>query len=72
MKRSRKRILYTFICIIFYANDFCEKKKICGIIIYCVSLESMLSDAYFCLFYEKINFCKITNNIIIIVTLFNK
>jgi len=51
---------------------FVKRKKYVALLFIVSVLESMLSDAYFCLFYEKINFCKITNNIIIIVTLFNK
>ena len=51
-------------CIACYTDNSCNKKRI-GIRSIIVSvLKLILSDAHFCLPYEKINCCKIANRIL--------
>jgi len=48
-----------------YSLNFCKRKRgICGISTYYVNLRFILSDAHFCLSYEKVNYCKIWVNLI--------
>jgi len=62
------KILYTFTCRCFVqiipVKE--ENRKKIGILSIVSVLEpkTILSDVYFCLSYQKINYCKITNSII--------
>jgi len=47
-----------------FCTNFFVKKKGKSVIIAFYVLRFILSDAYFYLFYEKNNYCKIRNNIV--------